>query len=101
MYSADLTWNDWSFLNSRGVNDLIAVLDRNYFSYKKFYAYTYGLTDGQILALPFMAGKAQADLDAIRNSFNVFLMFYQSYFGTNSVALPVYDYSAYQMKFEG
>lgn len=99
MYSEDMTYSDWAFLNGQGVNDIKAVLRKRYDDFKKFYDFTYGLTDQQILALSFMTGKDQADLDALRNSFNVFKIMYEAYSGIASLAQ--YDYSTYGIKFGG
>ena len=101
MYSTDMKWIDWSQLNSNGVNELRTILNKRYADYKKFYAFTYGLSDAQILALPFMVGKGQTDLDNLRNSFNIFKYFYESYYGLNGSPLSIYDYSGYQIPFEG
>ena len=58
-------------IQDRGAG-LIRALRDGQLLYDKWYSYTYGLTDEQILALPNMVGVSQAELTSMKYAIGVF-----------------------------
>lgn len=92
MYTNEMSWADWQYAASTKATNLRKLLQDSAVLQKKFYEMTYGLSDGAILALPFMAGKTQAHLDALRTTLNTMKDIHDVFFGI--AALVQYDRNA-------
>ena len=92
MYTAEMSWADWQYAASVKATSLRKLLQDGLVLQQKFYEMTYGLSDAAILALPFMSGKTQAHLDALRTTLNTLKDMHDVFFGVS--ALVQYDRSA-------
>ncbi len=92
MFTNEMSWADWQYAASVKATALRKLLQDGLVLQQKFYKLTYGLTDPQILALPFMTGKTQDYLDALRTSLNTIKDMHDVFFGI--AALAQYDRNA-------